>query len=109
MSESETDETHEAHPRHVPFEVPGEVYEHDLETFSKLDSSFGRSVLFGYIGGVVGIFLFILVTLFAVAPDIPTQAKFGAAAGVAFWIGILGGVFAVGAWSAKHESEIFHG
>jgi hypothetical protein len=103
-------ETHEhEHERHIPFEVPGEVYEHDLETFSKLDQGFGRSVFLGYVGGVVVIFAFILVVMFVVAPDIPAPAKVGAAFGVAFWIGILGGVVAVGRWAQKHESEIFHG
>lgn len=101
-------ETH-AHPEHVPFEVPGQAYEHDMETFSKLDRGFGTSVFFGYLGGVVVVFAFIFIAMSVAAPDIPMTARVGAAVGVAFWIGILGGVVAVGLWAQKHETELFHG
>jgi uncharacterized membrane protein len=82
--------------------------EHKRPTASQLDRAFGHSVLLGYIAGIVAIFGIMFAMLSYAAPDIPLGAKLGAAAGVALWIGIMGGVVAVGMWARKHEHDIFH-
>jgi hypothetical protein len=83
--------------------------EHDVEVFDHLDKGFSKAVLAGYVVGVVAIFAFTFFALaYAAGDDIPLGARIGAAVGVAGWIGIMGGVVAVGRWSMKHESEIFH-
>jgi hypothetical protein len=89
--------------------APGPVREHDQEVFDSLDKGFSKSVLLGYIAGVFCIFLFMFLALNWAAPDIPMGARIGASVGVCVWIGIMGGVIAVGRWTMKHESDLFHG
>jgi hypothetical protein len=95
-------------PADASTEPEGQLYEHDMDTFSSLDRGYMRSVAFGYLGGVLAIFAFMFLTISVAAPDIPMPAKVGVAIGVAFWIGIMGGVVAVGMWARKHEHELFH-
>jgi hypothetical protein len=84
-------------------------HEHEHESFSSLDRGYGKSVAAGYAGGMLVIFAFMLVVLNRAVGD---TMSFGgqalAAAAVAFWIGIMGGVVAVGMWAMKHEEELFH-
>jgi hypothetical protein len=79
----------------------------DTHEFSAIDRTFGKAVLAGYVGGFLVILAFVFVTLEAVS-DIPPGAAAVSAIAVAFWMGILGGVVAVGRWASKHEDEIHH-
>lgn len=79
----------------------------DTHAFAPTDREFGKAVLAGYLGGFLVILAFIIVTLEVMA-DIPIGAEVAAAVAVAFWMGILGGVVAVGRWATKHEEEIHH-
>ena len=79
----------------------------DTHAFNELDRSYGKAVAAGYAGGFLVIFVFLVVTL-AVVGDIPTPAIVASGIAVAFWMGILGGVVAVGKWAMKHEEEIHH-
>ncbi|HEX9259284.1 MAG TPA: hypothetical protein VF855_07080 [Acidimicrobiales bacterium] len=83
--------------------------EHDEPTFSEVDRTFGKSVAFGYVGGflVLGLFFF-LVMSWAGGDSTPLGARIAVSIGIGFWIGIMGGVVAVGRWAARHEHEIFH-
>jgi hypothetical protein len=81
---------------------------HDAtHAFGPTDREFGKAVLAGYLGGFLVILAFIIVTLEVMA-DIPIGAEVAAGVAVAFWMGILGGVVAVGRWATKHEEEIHH-
>jgi hypothetical protein len=87
---------------------------HDVEPlhdethqFTKLDRSYGKAVLIGYAGGFLVIFAFLVITLVVVG-DIPAIAVVASGIAVAFWMGILGGVVAVGRWAMEHEEEIHH-
>lgn len=74
--------------------------------FGVLDRGFGRAVVIGYLTGFVAIGL-LMVAILLVQTDLPLGAVIGAAVGVAFWIGVMGGVVAVGLWSGRHERELF--
>lgn len=78
--------------------------------FSDLDRTYGRSVAAGYVGGFAVILTFMIIVLFwaTEAWDIPAGAVVASAAAVAVWIGIMGGVVAVGMWATKHEEDL-HG
>jgi hypothetical protein len=41
-------------------------------------------------------------------PDLPWYVQVLVGVVVAFWIGIMGAVVAVGRWSMRHEKELFH-
>lgn len=90
---------------HAHAHGPGEHEEH---VFSQLDTSYLRSVGLGYLGGVVAIFVFMLITINYAASDLDLGVKIGVAIGVAFWIGIMGGVVAVGMWARKNEEQLHH-
>lgn len=79
----------------------------DTHAFSTIDRTFGKAVLIGYLGGFLAILAFIFVTLEAVS-DLSPAAAVASAVAVAFWMGILGGVVAVGRWATIHEEEIHH-
>jgi hypothetical protein len=79
----------------------------DTHTFSAIDRTFGKAVLAGYLGGFLAIMVFIFITL-EVVSDLSPGAAAASAAAVAFWMGILGGVVAVGRWATLHEEEIHH-
>ena len=69
-----------------------------------------RAYLLGLVGYAIGvpvIFTFVLVVVKIMASDISGVSLFGIALGVSFWIGVLGGVVAVGLWSHHHEDEIY--
>ena len=82
--------------------------EHDEPVLSKLDRSYLRSVGIGYLGGVVAIFVFMLINIHLAAPDLSGVTKVAVAIGVAFWIGIMGGVVAVGMWARRNEEQLHH-
>jgi hypothetical protein len=79
----------------------------DTHAFSSIDQAFGKAIIAGYLGGFLVILAFVFVTLEVMA-DIPIGAEIAAGVAVAFWMGILGGVVAVGRWATKHEEEIHH-
>lgn len=74
--------------------------------FGTLDRGFGRSVAIGY---AVGFFVILgtVMAILAAQTDLPFGVILGAAIGVAVWIGVMGGVVAVGVWSMRHEKELF--
>ncbi len=95
-------------PPAVPAEADHvEATHDDTHAFAPVDREFGKAVLAGYAGGFVVILLFLFITLEAVS-DIPPAAAAVSAIAVAFWMGILGGVVAVGRWASRHEEEIHH-
>lgn len=82
--------------------------EHDEPVLSALDRSYLRSVGLGYLGGVLVIFGFMLITIHLANPDLSAATKVAVAVGVAFWIGVMGGVVAVGMWARRNEEQLHH-
>jgi hypothetical protein len=76
--------------------------------FGILDRGFGRAIAVGYVLGFLAIGALMAVIL-SVQTTLPLGAVIGASIGVAFWIGVMGGVVAVGMWSGRHEQELFGG
>jgi len=71
-----------------------------------LDAGFGRAIALGYALGVPFIFAFVAI-LIALVSDLEVASILAIAGAVSFWIGVMGGVVAVGLWSGRHEHEIF--
>jgi hypothetical protein len=82
--------------------------EHSGSVFSVLDTGFGKAVATGYLGGMVVIFVFMFFVINNATDTLSLGVKALISAGVAFWIGVMGGTIAVGMWSMKHERELFH-
>jgi hypothetical protein len=92
----------DAPPAHGP-------HEHGHDSFSTLDRGYGKAVATGYLGGIVVIFGFMFAVLsYAMGDSLSVGGRVLASGAVAFWIGIMGGVVAVGMWAQKHEEELFH-
>lgn len=73
-----------------------------------LDLSFGKAVAGGYLLGFLVLGSFFFAVLSWTTDTIPTIARIGVAAGIAFWIGVMGGVVLVGRWAARNEDRL-HG
>jgi len=92
----------------LPAEADHVEATHDsTHAFAKIDRTFGKAVLAGYLGGFLVIMAFIFITL-EVYSELSPGAALASAVAVAFWMGILGGVVAVGRWATLHEEEIHH-
>jgi hypothetical protein len=81
---------------------------HPTPEDNTLDVSFGKAVLGGYLLGFLALGGFFFAVLSVATDTIPLVARIGVAAGIAFWIGIMGGVVLVGRWSMRNE-EALHG
>jgi hypothetical protein len=79
----------------------------DRYSIDKLDTSFGRMLVVGYLAGFVLIFGLVLILLLAVT-NIPDWAAVFASLAVAVQAGIMGAVIAIGPWTARHERELYH-
>ncbi len=84
-----------------------ELSEHSEPSFDEVDRGFGGAVAVGYAGGLIVIFVLMVLVFHNADPSLPWYTQALMAAGVAFWIGIMGGVVAVGKWAQKHEKELF--
>jgi hypothetical protein len=84
------------------------VREHDRKTFDEVDRTLGAAVVAGYAVGLLVIFGFMVLVMHYADPDLPWYTQVLVGVVVAFWIGIMGAVVAVGRWSMRHEKELFH-
>lgn len=73
-----------------------------------VDRGFGQAIAKGYVGGVIVIALIVIGIMRMAAPDVTGWSLAIIPIGVAVWIGVLGGVIAVGLWSQRHERDLFH-
>jgi hypothetical protein len=75
--------------------------------FDRLDRSFGRVLIEGYLAGFVIVFGLVVALLIVVGRGVPlVAAAFAALAVATFAGGMLGAVLALGPWAARHEREI---
>jgi hypothetical protein len=80
----------------------------DTRRATSLDVGFGKAVAAGYVLGFVALGAFFFAVLSWATDTIPFGARVAVAAGIAFWIGVMGGVVMVGRWALRHEDEL-HG
>jgi hypothetical protein len=76
--------------------------------FDRLDHSFGRMVVAGYVVGFIVVFGLMTALLTLLVHGVPVEAAVFAAAAVAFQAGIMGAVIGIGPWSAHHKHELYH-
>ena len=75
-------------------------------THDPLERSFFGTVGRGYVIGIIVFGLFAFLMIRSQAPEWGTAAALGAAAFVAFFAGVLGGVVLIGLWAMKNEELI---
>ena len=97
-----TDQAHAAEPGgHDEHAAADREWTHD-----PLERSFFGTVGRGYVIGIIVFGLFAFVMIRTQAKDWGVAAALGAAAFVAFFAGVLGGVVLIGLWAMKNEELI---
>ena len=76
--------------------------------FDRLDHSFGRMIVMGYVVGFIVVFGLMMALLTLVVHAVSAEAAVFAAAAVAFQAGIMGAVIGIGPWSSRHKDELYH-
>jgi hypothetical protein len=87
--------------------VPEELRPMPGSPASRFDMSYFRMVTKGIIGGVIVVAIYMVVVLWNGNRDLDAASIIFPAVFIAGWVGILGGVVAVGMWAEKHHGEIY--
>jgi hypothetical protein len=93
----------------LTIDAPDHAVKHHPEPGIKdeLDRSFFRYLAYGYLGGFITIFVLMFVILLTIGDAVEWPQAALMSGGVAFWIGIMGGAVAVGAWTQRHGAGVF--